>query len=187
MAVKPRGSPFDPRHFVQPTQGPGRPAETRDVLVGKRNLIVGGVALIAMVAVGFVYAAWTTNGSGSGYAKAGTAQALNTVDVSASTTGSLYPGQNGDVTIRINNPNPFPVRITAVTGNGAITPDSGHAGCTSTGVSFTDQSGLAIDIAASTATTATLTGAASMSNAFEDACQGATFTIPVSLTGSSNA
>ena len=154
---------------------------------GKRNLIVGAVALMGMLIVGFVYAAWTTNGSGSGYAKAGSAQALDTVDVSASTSGSLYPGTSGNVTIRINNPNPFPVRVTAVTGNGPITPDSGHAGCTSTGVSFTDQTGLTIDVAANSATTSTLSGAASMSNAFEDACQGATFTIPVSLTGASNA
>ena len=63
----------------------------------------------ALSAVGLVYAAWTTNGSGSGYAKAGTAQALTTVDVSASTSATLYPGgPAGDVSIRISNPNSFP-------------------------------------------------------------------------------
>jgi hypothetical protein len=76
--------------------------------------------------------------------------------------------------------------VNAVTGNGTITPDSGHSGCTTTGVTFTDQTGLTLDVAASTATQFTLNGAASMSNASLNACQGATFTIPVTLTGTSN-
>jgi hypothetical protein len=142
--------------------------------------------MTALLVVGLVYAAWTTNGTGSGYAKAGTAQALTTVDVSASTTATLYPGgPAGDVSIRISNPNNYPVTVTGVTGSGAITPDAGHASCTTTGVTFTDQTGLSISVPASGATTATLSGAASMSNASVNGCQGATFTIPVTLSGAS--
>ena len=62
-----------------------------------RRILTAGLTMIVLGAVGLVYAAWTTNGSGSGYAKAGTAQALTTVDVSASTTASLYPGASGNV------------------------------------------------------------------------------------------
>lgn len=142
--------------------------------------------MVALTVVGLVYAAWTTNGTGSGYAKAGTAQALTTVDVSASTTATLYPGgPAGDVTIRISNPNTYPVTVTGVSGSGAITPDAGHASCTTTGVTFTDQTGLSISVPASGATTQTLSGAASMSNASVNGCQGATFTIPVTLSGAS--
>ena len=151
-----------------------------------RRILTAGLTIIVLGVVGLVYAAWTTSGSGEGYTKAGTAQALTTVDVSASTTASLYPGVSGNVLLKINNPNPFGVRVTAVTGNGTITPDSSHSGCTTTGVTFTDQTGLTLDVAASTATQFTLSGAASMSNASLNACQGATFTIPVSLTGTSN-
>ena len=151
-----------------------------------RRILTAGLTLIVLGAVGLVYAAWTTNGTGEGYAKAGTAQALTTVDVSASTTASLYPGVSGNVLIKINNPNPYAVRVTDVTRTGTITADSSHSGCTTTGVSFTDQSGLTLDIAANTATQFTLTGAASMSNASLNACQGATFTIPVTLAGTSN-
>ena len=141
---------------------------------------------VAFAAVSLVYAAWTTNGTGSGYAQAGTAQALSTVDVSASTSATLYPGgPAGDVSIRISNPNSYPVTVTGVAGNGAITADAGHAGCTTTGVSFTDQTGLSISVPANGATTATLTGAASMSNASVNACQGATFAIPVTISGAS--
>jgi hypothetical protein len=142
--------------------------------------------LASLTVVGLVYAAWTTNGTGSAYSKAGTAQALTTVDVSASTSATLYPGVTGDVLIKLSNPNPYQVTVTAVTGSGSITPDAGHSGCTTTGVSFTDQSGLSLVVPASGVLQTTLTGAASMSNASLNACQGATFTIPVSLTGASS-
>jgi hypothetical protein len=153
----------------------------------RRRVIGGALALLVLGVVGLVYAAWTTSGSGSGYAKAQNAQELTTVDVSASTTATLYPGADGDVLIKIENPNPYPVRVTGVAGNGAITADAGHASCSTTGVTYSNQSGLTIDIAANSDAETTLTDAAHMSNASDNGCQGATFTIPVTLTGTSNA
>jgi hypothetical protein len=153
----------------------------------KRSLLTGFIVVLVLAVTGLVYAAWTSNGSGSGYAKAGSAQALTTVDVSASTTATLYPGATGDVILKIDNPNPYAVRITDVNGNGAITADAGHPACVTSGVTFVNQSGKTIDIAASAQTQVTLTGAAKMSNASDNGCQGATFTIPVSFSGASNA
>ncbi|MEA2349268.1 MAG: hypothetical protein QOG86_209 [Thermoleophilaceae bacterium] len=154
-----------------------------------RKLAVA-VLVAVMAAVGLVYAAWTTNGTGNAYAKAGTSQAISTVDVSASTTATLYPGVTGDVLIKLDNPNPYPVTVTAISGNGTIAADAGHAGCTTTGVTFTNQSSLSLVIPAKSGGVdgvlqSTLTGAAAMSNASLNACQGATFTIPVTLTGTS--
>jgi hypothetical protein len=154
-----------------------------------RKLAVLTIAA-AFSAVALVYAAWTTNGAGSAYAKAGTAQALSTVDVSASTSATLYPGVSGDVLIKFDNPNPYAVTVTGVSGSGAITADASHSGCTTTGVSFTNQTSLSISVPAKSGgvdgfTQATLTGAASMSNASLNACQGAVFTIPVTIAGSS--
>jgi hypothetical protein len=156
--------------------------------VNRKIAVLTIVATLSLVA--FVYAAWTTNGTGNGYAKAGTATSLTTIDVSASTSATLYPGVSGDVLLKIDNANPYPVTVTAVSGNGAITPDGGHAGCTTTGVTFTNQSSLNIVVPAKAGAVdgtvqTTLTGAASMSNASVNGCQGATFTIPVTLTGSS--
>ncbi|MEA2373774.1 MAG: hypothetical protein QOD53_237 [Thermoleophilaceae bacterium] len=156
--------------------------------VNRKIAVLTIVATLSAVA--FVYAAWTTNGTGSGYAKAGTAVSLTTVDVSASTSATLYPGVSGDVLLKIDNANPYPVTVTAVSGNGSITADAGHAGCTTTGVSFANQSSLSIVVPAKVGAVdgtvqTTLTGAASMSNASLNACQGATFTIPVTLTGTS--
>ena len=160
-----------------------------------RKLLAFVAASASLVIAGLVFAAWLTTGSGSATAKAGSSQALSTVDASASTSATLYPGVSGDVTVRISNPNPFPVRVTSVSLNGVnadITPDGGHASCSPTGVSFSNQTGLSIDVPAKSGgtngtTTATLAGAAAMSNASADGCQGATFTIPVSLSGASNA
>ena len=149
----------------------------------------------AVVITSLVFAAWVSNGTGTATSKAGSSQALSTVDASASTSATLYPGVNGDVTVRISNPNPFAIRVTSVSLNGSnsdIAADAGHASCSPTGVSFTDQTGLTIDVPAKSGgtngtATATLTGAASMSNSSADGCQGATFTIPVSRSGSSQA
>lgn len=85
-----------------------------------------------------------------------------------------------------SNPNAYPVRVTDVALDGTdanILADRGHPGCTATGVSFTDQSGLSIDIAPHGAVETTLEQAVTMSNASADGCQGATFTIPVALSG----
>ncbi len=149
----------------------------------KKILVAGGV-VAGLMASGVAWAAWTANGTGNGYAQATTAQVLTTDDVSATTVAQLYPGGSGDVKLTINNPNPYAVQVTSITGNGTITADTGHSGCTTTGVSFTNQTGT-WNVAANDETSVTLTGAASMSNASLNACQGATFTIPVALSGAS--
>lgn len=141
------------------------------------------VATGLMLVAGVAFAAWTATGSGNGYAKAGTISALTTVDASASTTAQLYPGGTGDVKLTVNNPNSFPVVVTAVAGNGTITSDKGSACNASTGVTFTDTTGLSTTVAASGSATITLTGKAAMSSSSDNSCQGAVFTIPVTLTG----
>jgi hypothetical protein len=153
-----------------------------------RKAFVVLALLLSAVAASAVIAAWVTNGSGPGYAKAQTASNLTLSDASASTTADLYPGATGSVKLKVTNPNPFPVRITAVAKQAsAISSDKGAACDASTGVTFSDQTGLALDVAAGATTTLTLANAISMSNASDNSCQGAVFTIPVNVTGASNA
>jgi hypothetical protein len=155
-----------------------------------RRLLVAATAIAMLGGVSLVYAAWLTEGSGSGYAKAGEAQDLSTVDVSASVTtlpNQLYPGADGDVAIEIDNPNEFPVRVTSIAANGDITASGGIGTCTTTGVTFDSPQTGPIDVAANDSARTTFTNAAHMSNASENGCQNATFTIPVTLTGSSQA
>jgi hypothetical protein len=162
-----------------------------------------GAALAVVVvifAAGIAYAAWTSSGTGSGSAKATTAQALGTVSADVTTIAAadkLYPGQaNGKAVIKITNPNPYSVRVTGVSFDTSsyVSSDQG-ANCTDapatthpTGVSFNNQSGLTMDVPANSAGTQfTLpAGSVSMNNTSDTLCQGATFTIPVTLSGNSN-
>jgi hypothetical protein len=152
-----------------------------------RKLSVGALFAGAMLAGSIAFAAWTATGSGSGYAKATNAQALTTVDVSASTSATLYPGATGDVQLSIHNPNPYPVTVTDVVGSGAIDSDTTAACDSSTGVTFNDQSALTLDVPAASDATFTLAGSVEMDNSSHTSCQGAVFTIPVTLTGASDA
>jgi hypothetical protein len=160
-------------------------------LLGKRRLIFAAVTVMVLGIVSLGYAAWTSSGNGSGFAKASTAQGLTSVTVAAGSAG-LYPGATADLTLRLSNPNPYPVTITNVTGNGTITADSSHATCGQdgshpTGVTYTDQTGLNISVPANGTADVSVPSSVHMSNASDNSCQGATFTVPVSLSGASAA
>ena len=162
-----------------------------------KKLMITGATLLAFLVASVAFAAWVVTGSGDGYAKATSSQALYTDNVGATTVAQLYPGGSGDVKVTVRNPNPFPVEVTQVSANGAV---SGNANCTdvgadplkATGVSFTTQNLVAGNVvpAKSGGTDGTLaltlSNAAAMSNASVNACQGATFTIPVTFTAASN-
>ncbi|MDP9935487.1 hypothetical protein J2T11_001841 [Paenarthrobacter nicotinovorans] len=144
------------------------------------------VALCVLGGVGTAYAYWTAAGVGSGSSTNGTMQ---NVTVDALVTGdtlqtSLVPGGVADVLVRTSNPNPHAVTIYGFAANGAAVADASHAGCTTTGVSFTPPAAPLnppIIIPANTSVLVTLQGAASMSTTSMSACQGAQFAIPVTL------
>ena len=162
-----------------------------------KKLMITGATLLVFLVASVAFAAWVVTGSGNGYAKATSSQALHTDDVGATTVAQLYPGGSGDVKVTVRNPNPFPVEVTQVSANGAVV---GNANCTdvggdplkATGVSFTTQNLATGNVvpAKSGGTDGTLgltlSNAAAMSNASVNACQGATFTIPVTFTAASN-
>jgi hypothetical protein len=116
---------------------------------------------------------------------------MQTVTVAALVGGdnpasALIPGgPAAEVILRVTNPNASAVQVYGVAGNGAITADSGHSACTTTGVSFTAPSSPispTVTVPANSTVLVRLPGAASMSTASLSACQGATFHIPVTLT-----
>lgn len=143
--------------------------------------VIGG-SLVAGVA----FAAWTADGTGSGYAQAKTAQAVATVSAAADTTADLYPGATGDLQVSVTNPNDYDVQVTAISlGTGSIV--SGDTDCDdSNGVSFDGATGLTSVVPAhSEGTLITLADSVHMSNASVTACSGETFTVPVSITADS--
>jgi len=141
-----------------------------------------------LLAAGVAFAAWTATGTGQGYAKAGTAQALTTLDGSGSITNTLVPGGTGDFVIKISNPNAYPVSLAGATLTGSVAATGGIGTCTTTGVTVSQS---AIDgtlphtIAANGTWTDVVSAGASMDNTSQNGCQGATFTQSVTLSGAS--
>jgi len=146
--------------------------------------------LIAGSAIGVAIAAWTTGGSGSGQASAGTAASMT---ISAGTpSSSLYPTASADIAAAISNPNPYKVHVSSIA-VGAVTVDGGHSGCNTASVSVIspqDNSGSGWEVPAKSGAVngslnVDLANAIAMSNAANDSCQGATFTVALTATGAS--
>jgi hypothetical protein len=155
----------------------------RSVFTTRRRVAVLIAAAASFAGAGVALAFYTTSGSGSGSATAATPQAVSVVAFAGgdAPSSTLQPGGTADVILRLSNPNAYAVTLVAATGNGSITPDSGHSGCTTTGVSFTDQTGLSISIP-SGSSLVHVPGAAKMDTTSSSGCQGATFSIPITLT-----
>jgi hypothetical protein len=153
------------------------------IVIKRSHLVLALAAAITIIfSSGVALAFWTAGGTGSGTAAATTAIALTTS--TATPTAQLYPGGTGDAKVTINNTNSYAVTVTDIVG-GTITGSSGVGTCTTTGVTFTNQHLLTSVVGAHGSATLTLAGAVSMSNASDDGCQGAVFTIPVTITGHS--
>jgi len=142
------------------------------------------MAIVGVIVTGGGMAAalWSANGSGPGQAKALSAQSLTVT--AATGAADLYPGfTGGDVFFTITNPNPYPVTFTSMTA-GTVT-SSNPAACPSTNVSVANASGLSLAAAASsTSGTQSIANVVTMAAGAPDGCQGATFTINLTLSGS---
>jgi len=161
---------------------------------GAAIVLVGGLGTVVLCS-GTAYAYWSSTGTGTASASATTAQAVSASPVTVA--AGLYPGATGSAaiagTVTISNPNPFPVKITAVVFN-APTASNLAAGkaCGTTGVTIAAKTAPSITApltvpAKSNGTNgaATLDVVASMDTTSEDGCQGATFTSTLNLTGQS--
>ena len=161
-------------------------AALRILIADKARIILALSAVALLITAAVTFGSWAVgSSSGNGYAKAVSAQNLTLADASASTTAQLYPGGTGDLVVKVTNPNPFGVTVTAVTAAGPITSDKGAACNASTGVTFTNATGLSQSVGGGATVTFSLVGKVAMSNASDTSCQGAVFTVPVSLTATS--
>jgi hypothetical protein len=151
--------------------------------MNRRTKIAGALAVGVMVLGGGIAGAlWSANGGGTGQAKALTA---NTLTVSAATgAADLYPGfTGGDAFFTITNTNPYPVTFASMTA-GAVT-SSDPTGCPSANATVANATGLSLAVGAN-ATSATLSidDVVTMVAGAPDGCQGATFDIAMTLSGS---
>jgi hypothetical protein len=168
--------------------------------------IVAGTVLAVTAGAGAAWAAWTVYATGSVYAQAEKVVALEIVAATADAT--LYPGATGAAFIKVKNPNKFPVGITNITWkpSDGVQATGGIGFCSNTGVYFGDFSaggphgsgtlagarlmaaaGGQLKVGGGETVQFTLSNAVRMINNSDNGCQGATFSIPVSVIGSSEA
>ena len=156
----------------------------------KKRMVAASALVLGVSIIGVAIAAWTTGGSGSGQASAGSASSMT---ISAGTPStSLYPTASADVAATVSNPNPYKVHVSSVS-LGAISVDGGHSGCNTASLSVTSpqtNGGSGWDVPAKSGGVdgslgIDLANAISMTNAANDSCQGATFTVALTATGAS--
>ena len=137
----------------------------------KRLGVLGGV-LLAFLGAGVAFAAYLSSGSGTGATTASTAASST---ISPGSTGTaLYPGGSTNYTVTINNPNPYPVKVTSISAASSAATGTSNA-CvagTVTSPALTNPSGT---IAANG--TGTYTLVATMIANPDNSCQGASFTM----------
>jgi hypothetical protein len=150
--------------------------------VTRRTVTVVTAAVLCTAAVSGISAAyWPGGGGGSG--SVGAATNLTGVTVEAVTVGdspatTLLPGGSAEAIVKVANTNGFPVTVTSVSLIGSVTAANG---CTPTGVTFTDRAGSWLVPAGSAGTLLHLPGAVQMDATSASACQGSTFTVPVTV------
>lgn len=151
---------------------------------GRRGVAALLVPAAIVFAGGSALAYWLTSGTGTGTAQARTFTAP-TVTGGTVTGNLLYPGltangtnAGGDLVVVGTNPNPFPVTVTVTIG-GTVT------GCTTPGVSLL--AGTSFTLTANqTSATKTMPFRVSMGTNSSSDCQGATLSIPLSTSSTTN-
>jgi hypothetical protein len=149
-----------------------------------RRAVATFVVLVAVGAgIGAAWASVSSTGAGSGAATVNSAQTV-TIDATAQDpSASLLPGGTADATFAVDNLNPVTMTLISVVQSGAITVAG--AGCTlaNSGVTFTNQTGLTIVVPANASVyNVDLPTALTMATSSANACQNATFQIPITIT-----
>ncbi|HEY3671330.1 MAG TPA: hypothetical protein VGN51_10385 [Acidimicrobiia bacterium] len=150
----------------------------------RKKLFVALASVAVLVLGGIAYAAWTADGSGTGKAHARDAIV---VGVNAATgTADLYPGvTDGDIHFTLDNDNPYAVTFTGFTA-GMIT-SSAPVACPASLVTVDDTSPISVPVAVAAGASGSageIDGVVSLDHAALDGCQGVTFDIDLTLTGS---
>jgi hypothetical protein len=155
----------------------------------KRTTLAAAATVAVVVNGGAAWAYWRINGSGSAAAAAGS---TITLEVTGQTypLAPLYPGATTNIKVTVTNDNPFPVVITlALPAPGAPGVDMPHqtAGCHRSGVSATSSAfNVRWRIGKRSSSEFLLVKGVRMTNESDSACQGATFTIPLAVSGMSD-
>ena len=133
------------------------------------RVLVVGTTVAALTGVGVAFAAWTSTGTGTGTTTAATAKNLT---VTAGAPTGLFPTGTVTMPVTVTNNNTYKVQLDSIdfVDAAASVPACSASTVTSTGGTYQG-----VFIAPGASVTRDL--AVTMSNAAEDACQGAAFTL----------
>jgi hypothetical protein len=179
---------LDPADHEEPTwevRHPGAPA--RKKRLDRRTRMILGIAAAAAVVVnaGAAWAYWQITGSEVVHAADGPPIEMS-LRARSDLNESLRPGATGNLIVTVTNDNSFPIKITSVTGGGPIVADAEHeqAGCKVTGVRLSRSDVKVLwEVGRNTIGAFNVPGGLSMSANSPAACRGATFTVPVRVSG----
>ena len=143
------------------------------------------IALSALCVLGATtaFAFWSSTGSATGTASTGSVLSLTTT-ASTPSGATLVPGGSAPLVLTVTNPNPMPVVIGSVRldATRAVTATGSAGVCTAPPVTVAATT--SVTLAAGSTTTVTVPAAVTLGASASSGCQGATFTIPVTLSGS---
>ncbi|MDI6099651.1 hypothetical protein QLQ12_13695 [Actinoplanes sp. NEAU-A12] len=155
-----------------------------------KSMVAAAVITALTISGGAAWAFWRLSGTGNGTASAGSAVELRATgrpdpDV------PLHPGARSNLFVTIRNDNRFRVIVDRVQPHSVVVAaDPAHrdAGCIQSGVSMSSPFySVSVEIPPQSSSTVLLSRAIRMDNTSDSACQGATFSVPLTLTGRSRA
>ena len=155
----------------------------RTTRISSKKKIAIGAGLFTIGTVGTAAAFWSATGSGQGQARSLSAVQLTVT--AATGAADLFPGfAGGDVFFTVNNPNPYPVTLTAYSGATIVSSDPTN--CPNANVSVAASGAVTPGLlvgAGAAAVAGTIADIVSMATTAPDGCQGKTFTVTLTLTG----
>lgn len=148
------------------------------------------VALMVVVGVlgigsGLAFAYFKSNGTGTGSSSTGSPLAVSVA--AATAANDLYPGLHGTVKFTLKNTNSFTANFTSVTG--ATVTSGNPIGCPASNIIVAALPLTITEItvlSGQTTGTQTISTLISMSSTAPNACQGAAFTVSLTLSGQSS-
>lgn len=134
------------------------------------------------LASGTAYAHFTSTASASGTVSVRDARSVTVRSIAGAT--DLEPGTASALSLDVDNPNPFTVTITGIAevGSPATVAVSGATGCSGANADVSVPATATLDVSvAPGASWVTIPTAVVMGDRSADACQGATFHVPVTV------
>jgi len=156
----------------------------RTARISSTKKIAVGAALFSVGTVGTAAAFWSATGNGQGQARS--ISAVQLTITAAIGAADLFPGfTGGDVFFTVNNTNPYPVTFTAFSGATIASADTTN--CPSANVSVAASGAVTPSLvigANASGVAGSIPDIVSMATTAPDGCQGKTFTVTLTLTGS---